>query len=58
MSLKLVEEGRAALDGRALCFGVVNADDLLVRVREHAGFPPVTKQRPGMNAQFPKDAQE
>jgi hypothetical protein len=57
MRAKLAEEGRTGIDRRAIHFGVVDAYDLLVPVREHAGFPTVAEERPRSDTQFPKDAQ-
>ena len=55
---KLAQEHRAGLDRRAVRFGVVNAHDLLVTVREHTRFPAVAHERSGIEAQFRKDAQQ
>jgi hypothetical protein len=58
MRAKLAEEDRAGLDRRAVRFGVVDAYDLLVAVREHAGLSPVTQEGTRIDTQFPKDAQQ
>jgi hypothetical protein len=58
MRAKLAQEDRAGFDGRAVRFGVMDAYDLLIPVREHAGLPTVTEKRTGIDTQFPKDAQQ
>ena len=58
MRAKLAEEGRAGLDRCAVRFGVVDAYDLLVPVREHASFPAVAKERTRVDTQFLENAQQ
>jgi hypothetical protein len=58
MRAKLTEQDRAGLDRRAVRFGVVDAYDLLVPVREHAGFPTVAKELTRVDTQFLKNAQQ
>jgi hypothetical protein len=58
MRAKLAEEDRAGLDRRAVRFGVVDACDLLVPVREHAGFPAIAEERARIDTQFSEDAEQ
>jgi hypothetical protein len=58
MRAKLAEEGRAGLDRCSVRFGVVDACDLLVPVREHAGFPTVAEERTRIDAQLLEDTQQ
>jgi hypothetical protein len=58
MSTKLAEEDGAGLHRRAVRFCVMDADDLLVPVCEHAGFPAVAQERTWFDTQFAKDAQQ
>ena len=58
MRAKLAEQDRAGLDRSAVRFGVVDAYDLLVPVREHAGFPTIAKKLTRIDPQFLKNAQQ
>jgi hypothetical protein len=55
MRAKLREEECAGLDLRAFYFGMVDAYDLVVPVRENTGFSAITQERSRIDTQFRKD---
>ena len=58
MRVELAEEGRAGINRSAICFGVVDAYDLVAPVREHAGFSTEAQERRRIDPQLPEHAQQ